>query len=387
MTRGEEKPVDVLIIGAGIAGASLSYFLSERGVSDVLVIERESQPGYHATGRSAATLVELDPIPTLQALKMLGGRFLRQPPAGFAENPVLERTGVLSLLREPQSSVALQVAAAADLDGLRLELLTPREANERLQGVLREEEITGAALLPDDGFIDIHELLTSYMRHARRGGVEFRFGVEVAAIVRESGECFGVSTSAGTLRARRVVNAAGAWVGGIARASGATPIEFRPLRRSIAILPAPAGIEVRRWPMVVSDPHSVYFRPESGGLLFCPMDEVAMAPCDATPDEEIIAAGLERLRALAPRLVPRVLGRRWGGLRTFSPDRIPVVGDDPALPGFFWVAGQGGCGIETSPALGRIAADLVVDGKTSLFDAAALSPRRFGAPERKERSK
>jgi D-arginine dehydrogenase len=379
MMRGEEKPVDVLIIGAGIAGASLSYFLSERDVSDVLVIEREGQPGYHATGRSAATLVELDPIPTLQRLKMLGGRFLRQPPPGFAENPVLERTGVLSLLREPPASLAHQVPAAADLDGLRLELLTPRQANERLRGVLREEEITGAAFLPDDGFIDIHELLTSYMRHAKRRGVEFRFGLEVTAIAREGGERLSVSTKAGRLRARRVVNAAGAWVGEIARASGATPIEFRPLRRSIAILPAPAGIDVRRWPMVVSEPHTVYFRPESGGLLFCPMDEVAMRPCDATPDEEIIAAGLERLRALAPALVPRVLGRRWGGLRTFSPDRVPVVGEDPALPGFFWLAGQGGCGIETSPALGRIAADLIAGGETSLFDAAALSPARFRA--------
>ncbi len=380
MTRGEEKPVDVLIIGSGIAGASLSYFLSERGASDVLVIERESQPGYHATGRSAATLVELDPIPTLQRLKVLGGRFLRQPPPGFAENPVLERTGVLSLLREPPSSLAHQIPSAADLDGLRLELLTPRQANERLQGVVREEEITGAAFLPDDGFIDIHELLTSYMRHAKRRGVEFRFGVEVTAIARESGERLSVSTTGGRLRARRVVNAAGAWVGEIARASGAMPIEFRPLRRSIAILPAPAGVDVRPWPMVVSEPHSVYFRPESGGLLFCPMDEVAMAPCDAMPDEEIIAAGLERLRALAPALVPRVLGRRWGGLRTFSPDRVPVVGEDPALPGFFWLAGQGGCGIETSPALGRIAADLIVGGKTSLVVAAALSPARFGAP-------
>jgi D-arginine dehydrogenase len=375
-----KKPVDVLIIGGGIAGASLSYFLSQRGVRDVLVIERESQPGYHATGRSAATLVELDPIPALQKLKMLGARFLRQPPTGFADNPVLERTGVLSLLREPQGSTLRQVAEACQPDGLRFELLTPREASERLEGVLQEGELTGAVLLPDDGFIDIHELLTSYMRHAKRHGIEFRFGVEVAGIIRERRECLRVATTTGVIRARRVVNAAGAWVGEIARAAGATPIDFRALRRSIAILPAPPGIDVRCWPMVVSEPHNVYFRPESGGLLFCPMDEVAMAPCDASPDEEIIAEGLERLRALAPALVPRVLGRRWAGLRTFSPDRVPVVGDDPALPGFFWLAGQGGCGIETSPALGEIAADLIVNGKTNLFDADSLSPmRRFGA--------
>ena len=258
--------------------------------------------------------------------------------------------------------------------------MKPGEVNRRLGGVLQEGEFAGAAFLPDDGFIDIHELLTSYMRHAKRAGVEFRFGVEVTGISRERGEHLAVTTTGGVLRARRVVNAAGAWVGDIARRAGARAIEFRPMRRSIAILPAPASIDVRRWPMVVSEPHSIYFRPESGGLLFCPMDEAAMAPYDATPDEVIIAAGLERLRALAPALVPRTLGRRWGGLRTFAPDRVPVVGDDPALEGFFWLAGQGGCGIETSPALGQIAADLIVSGESNRFDVAALSPARFHSP-------
>jgi len=377
MARGEESAIDVLIIGAGIAGASLAYFLSERGSSDVLVIERESQPGYHATGRSAATLVELDPVPTVQKLKILGAGFLRQPPAGFAENPVLERCGVFMLLREPQWTMRKDAAAANSADEPRQQLMMPGEVNQRLGGVLREGELAGAAFLPDDGFIDIHELLTSYMRHAKRAGIQFRFGVEVTGISRGRGEHLAVATTGGVLRARRVVNAAGAWVGDIARAAGATAIEFRPMRRSIAILPAPASIDVRRWPMIVSESHSVYFRPESGGLLFCPMDEVAMAPCDATPDEVIIAAGLERLRALAPALVPRTLGRRWGGLRTFAPDRVPVVGDDPTLEGFFWLAGQGGCGIETSPALGQIAADLIVSGESNRFDVAALSPARF----------
>jgi D-arginine dehydrogenase len=377
MARGEDSPIDVLIIGAGIAGASLAYFLSERGSSDVLVIERESQPGYHATGRSAATLVELDPVPTVQRLKILGAGFLRQPPAGFAENPVLERCGVFMLLREPQWTMRKNAVVADRANEPRQQLMTPGEVNQRLRGVLREDELAGAAFLPDDGFIDIHELLTNYMRHAKRAGIEFRFGVEVTGISRGRAEHLAVATTGGVLRARRVVNAAGAWVGDIARGAGATAIEFRPMRRSIAILPSPASIDVRRWPMVVSESHSVYFRPESGGLLFCPMDEVAMAPCDATADEVIIAAGLERLRALAPALVPRTLGRRWGGLRTFAPDRVPVVGEDPTLKGFFWLAGQGGCGIETSPALGQIAADLIVSGGSNRFDVAALSPARF----------
>ena len=180
MARGEESPIDVLIIGAGIAGASLAYFLSERGSSDVLVIERESQPGYHATGRSAATLVELDPVPTVQKLKILGAGFLRQPPAGFAENPVLERCGVFMLLREPQWTMRKDAAAADSADEPRQQLMMPGEVNQRLGGVLREGELAGAAFLPDDGFIDIHELLTSYMKAQKtssafiHGGRRFR---------------------------------------------------------------------------------------------------------------------------------------------------------------------------------------------------------------------
>ena len=125
--------------------------------------------------------------------------------------------------------------------------------------------------------------------------------------------------------------------------------------------------------------HSIYFRPDAAGVLFSPMDEEPMGPCDASPDDVVIAGGLERLGHLAPNLVPRTLRQRWAGLRTFSPDRVPVVGEDPQLPGFFWLAGQGGCGIETSPAMGQIAADLLMMGKTEHFDQRLLAPTRFGA--------
>jgi len=130
---------------------------------------------------------------------------------------------------------------------------------------------------------------------------------------------------------------------------------------------------------VHSDDDHLYFAPESGGLLLSPMDEEPMEPCDARPDDEVIAQGLARLAGLAPSLVPQTLRRKWSGLRTFAPDRVPVVGEDPRVRGFFWLAGQGGCGIETSGALGPVAADLLVAGKTERFDARALSPARFAA--------
>jgi D-arginine dehydrogenase len=367
----------VVIVGAGIAGASLAYFLSERGITDVLVVEREAQPGYHASGRSAATLVELDPIDAIRRLKILGARFLRNPPPGFAPNPVLEQSGVLSLFREPFWGQLRQVEDFLRSEGMELRFLTPRAANERLCGVLNEAEFDGAVLAPEDGFIDIHELLSAYIRHARGRGVEFRFSTEVRGLLCEGGACRGILTAEGIIGARQVVNAAGAWVGEIAAESGALPIEFKPLRRSIAILPIPEGVAARGWPLTWSDPHNVYFRPEATGILFCPMDEEPTAPCDASPDDVVFAAGLERLGRLAPRLVPRTLGRRWAGLRTFAPDRVPVVGPDPLLPGFFWLAGQGGCGIETSPAVGRIAADLLETGSTEHFDASPLAPARF----------
>jgi D-arginine dehydrogenase len=137
-------------------------------------------------------------------------------------------------------------------------------------------------------------------------------------------------------------------------------------------------MDVSGWPFVVSDPHHLYFAPESGGLLLSPMDETPSEPCDARADDVAIAEAFERLAPLAPALVPQALRRRWGGLRSFSPDRVPVVGEDPRLRGFFWLAGQGGCGIETSPFLGQIAADLLLHGRTDRFEAATLSPARFG---------
>ncbi|TMB48511.1 MAG: FAD-binding oxidoreductase, partial [Deltaproteobacteria bacterium] len=220
----------------------------------------------------------------------------------------------------------------------------------------------GAALLPDDGHIDVHALLWGYLGHAKRRGAEQRFGAEVRGVRVEAGRCVSVVTAEGEIHARWVVNAAGAWAGKLAALAGAAPIALVPHRRTIVTFAAP--VDVRSWPMVHSDDDRLYFAPESGGLLLSPMDEEPMEPCDARPDDEVIAQGLARLAGLAPSLVPQTLRRKWSGLRTFAPDRVPVVGEDPRVRGFFWLAGQGGCGIETSGALGPVAADLLVAGKT-----------------------
>ena len=372
----ERRRFEVIIVGGGIAGASLAYFLTERGVTDVLLLEREPQPGYHATGRSAATLSELDVVATWRELKVLGARFLRHPPPGFAETPLVVPSGVMLLFREPEWSALRQAAPAIEQAGIRLVLLSPAEAVARVP-VLLVERFAGAALVPDDGHIDVHALLWGYLGHARRRGVEQRFGVEVRGVRVEAGRCTGVLTADGELAARWVVNAAGAWAGRVGVLAGAAPIALVPHRRTIVTFAAP--VDVRGWPLVQSDADRLYFAPESGGLLLSPMDEEPMEPCDARPDDEVIAQGFARLAGLAPSLVPQALRRRWSGLRTFAPDRVPMVGEDPRVRGFVWLAGQGGCGIETSGALGPIAADLIVDGKTERFDVRALSPARFAA--------
>jgi D-arginine dehydrogenase len=369
---------DVVIIGGGIAGASLAYFLTERGVTNVALLERESQHGYHATGRSAASLVEFDLTPAVQRLKAMGGEFLRNPPAGFADNPILIPCPVMILFRLPILSVFDLAAAALRRDRVSFESLTCAESKARVPALLLEEP-ERALMLTACGRIDVHELLSSYLRHARRRGAVIRTASEVRAIVVENGRCRAVVTDAETLRARCVVNAAGAWAGPIASMAGATPIHLEPRRRTIVTFAAAPGLDVSGWPFVISESDQLYFAPESGGLMLSPMDQEPVLPCDAQPDDEVIAAALERLRALAPTIVPRTLRRKWAGLRTFSPDSVPVVGADPRASGFFWLAGQAGFGIESSPAIGQIAADLIVGGATDIFDASLLAPARFYA--------
>jgi D-arginine dehydrogenase len=367
---------EIIIIGGGIAGASLAYFLAERGMTDVLLLEREEQPGYHSTGRSAAVAVEWDPIPALQELKIQGAAFLRQPPPGFAEHPLLEPSGILVVFQEPLWSGARHVAPLLAGRGTAVEVLTRADVLERVP-LLAPQYVDGGIMLPDDGHIDVHELLWSYLRHAAERGATRRCGVAVRGVRSAGGRVRSVLTDAGELGARWVVDAAGAWAGELGAAAGASPIALTPHRRTIVTFAAPAGVDVRGWPLLSNESQRLYFGPESGGLLVSPMDETPMPPCDAAPDELVIAEALDRLAKLAPRLAPKTVRRTWAGLRTFAPDRVLVVGQDPTLRGFFWLAGQGGCGIETSPAVGQIAADLLLDGHTTRFPAALLAPTRF----------
>jgi len=372
----DKSSYEAIIIGCGIAGASLAYFLAERGMTDILILEREEQPGYHSTGRSAAVLVEFDLVPSVQQLKILGAQFLRNPPNDFSENPLLRPSGILVMVKGPLWALAQQMIPGLRQEGVVLDLLSQEDALS-IVPVVSPDHFDGALLFPEDGHIDVHELLWSYLRNARRRGVELRSGEEVKGLKVRQGRCEGVVTSAGAYHAPWVIDAAGAWAGKIRAWAGSSSVQLTPYRRTIITFAAPEGLEVKTWPLVADLSHELYFSPESGGLLASPMDEEPMAPCDARPDDLVVAQTIERLKQLTPRLVPKSIIRKWAGLRTFAPDQGMVIGEDPALGGFFWLSGQGGAGIETSAAVGQIASDLILEGRTELMDVKAVSPGRF----------
>ncbi len=372
----EQERYEVIVIGGGISGASFAYHLAERGVGEVLLLEKEEAPGYHATGRSAAVSYRFEIDWTMQHMRVESARFFNHPPQGFCDNPLLIPSGIMLLFAAEIWPAIPELARLFAPQGVRIELLSPEGAAE-LVGVLNPAAFAGAAYLPDDGHLDVHELLTGFLRGARKKGAQVRCNREVTSLLVENGRCAGVVTPEGEIRSRWVVNAAGAWAGRIAALAGASPITMTPLRRCAATFSPPPDLDTARWPMVGSEDLKVYFKPDAGDLLTSPMDEVASEPCDARPDDLALAEAMERLDNLAPRIVPHALKRKWAGLRTFSPDRLPVVGPDPLLPGFFWHAGQGGSGIETSAELARVGVALLRDGKCDGLDTERLSPARF----------
>jgi D-arginine dehydrogenase len=262
--------------------------------------------------------------------------------------------------------------------GIAVEILEPVEVRRRLPWVT-EPSFAGGCWLPESGRLAVGALIAAYLDSARARGAELWLDTEVLAVETRAGRISGVVTAAGRVPCRTLVCAAGAWAGELAATAGASPIRFQPLRRTVVSFEPPAGRRVADWPLVSFDSAAVYVGPEGEGLLCSPMDEDPVDPCDARPDPERIELALERLGRLAAPLRPDRFRTARAGLRTFAPDRRLVLGEDPTRPGFFWLAGQGGWGIETSPAYGRIAADIIA-GAARAADAElvrALSPARF----------
>ncbi len=374
------QQVDCIVIGAGIAGASLAAALAGR--LKVLLLEAEPQAGYHSTGRSAALYAPIYGNAVIRALTRASRPFFDAPPEGFAATPLLRPRETLFLVGAGQEPLATAFLAEADVRAGTLDL----DVEQTLARVpaLSRERIAGALLDPGSADIEVDLLHQGFLRQARAQGAELRLGEPLLALQREGADWV-AQTAAGRYRTPLVVNAAGAWADTVAELAGVAPLALQPLRRTAALIDAPGGLDCRDWPAVVTIDESHYFKPDAGLLLISPADETPSPPCDAQPEEWDVAVAVDRFETLTGQPVRKV-HHRWAGLRVFSPDRSPVVGHDARAPGFFWCAGHGGYGIQTAPALARLAAAellgqaLPADLQALGLTAASLSPQRFAVP-------
>ncbi len=369
---------DVLIIGAGIAGASLAHELAADCA--VTLIEREEFPGLHSTGRSAALFTESYGNDVIRRLTVDSREYLSSPPAGFAGNPILGKRGALYLGRLDQAAALDALAGAVRAQGISVDFLSAREVLD-LVPLLRADYVGGGVFERGAMDIDVNELHQGFLRGARARGAKMHTSSEALEAER-AGEIWRVRAGEAEFQASVVVDAAGAWADEVAGLFGAQPVGLQPMRRTAAVFDPPPGVAVEAWPTVIDVDETFYFKPDAGRILASPADETPSPPCDAQPDDMDVAIGIDRVMSALDVDVRRVV-RSWAGLRVFAPDRTPVVGWDPAAPGFFWLAGQGGYGIQTSPALARLAAAMIGGRASSLpsslsaAEAARMSPGRF----------
>jgi D-arginine dehydrogenase len=368
---------DIVVIGGGMAGASVAAHLAAH--ASVRLLEMEPQPGYHSTGRSAALFAESYGNATIRALTRASRAFFHSPPAWFCSTALLKPRAVLIIARTGQEA-ALEGYHASMVPADAMERTSVSAALE-MWPLLRAEGLVAAAYSRNSADIEVHELQQGYLRLllARKGVLSTRS--EVIGLEREGGT-WSVRTTQETLRARIVVNAAGAWAGEIGRLAGALDIGLQPLKRTACLIDQPAGHGADRWPMLLDVEEQFYAKPDAGMLLLSPADETLTRPCDAQADEFDIAVAVDRLEQATTLEIKRVT-HKWAGLRSFVADRSPVVGYDPRVPDFFWHAALGGYGIQTAPALSRVAAALItgraVDEDVLAHDVVvqALAPGRL----------
>ncbi len=342
---------EVLIVGAGIAGASLASFLS--ATHRIVMLEAEAQPGHHSTGRSAAMFMESYGTENIRALTRASRTFYTAPPDGFSATPLLGPRGALYVGAPDQRDL---------LDATEAELAPHTPGLQRLDAaatlarvpVLRPDRVAGGLLDPHAADIDVHALHQGFLRRARSNGLQLVCDARVEAIERREG-LWQVRAGAQTWRAPVLVNAAGAWADEVAARAGVPRIGLQPKRRAAFLFAAPAGIDTSVWPCVCSVDESWYFKPDAGALLGSPANADPVAPHDVRPEELDIATGIARIEAMTTLTIRRPT-HTWAGLRSFVADGDLVAGFDPPAGGYFWLAAQGGYGIQIAPAMGELCA-------------------------------
>jgi D-arginine dehydrogenase len=345
--------VDFIVIGAGMAGASAAWALS--GEASVILLERESQSGYHTTGRSAAVFTEIYGNAAIRALTVASGPFFGFPPQGFSDVPLWSPRPLIMLARQDQMEALRQLHEAAVALVPTIRMIDAAEVLGRVP-VLRSDYVAGGLLEEASCDLDVNAIHMGFLRGARARGATTVNKAEVISISR-SGETWTVTTTAGEFTAKVIVNAAGAWADEIAALAGAAPIGLTPMRRTAFTFSFGEPQDSEHWPSIIDISEEFYFKPESGKFLGSPADETPSPPCDAQPEELDIAIAIDRIGS-ACNVSIRTLHSKWAGLRSFVADRTPVVGYDDAAPGFFWLAGQGGYGIQTAPAMAQLAVAL-----------------------------
>ncbi len=366
---------DFAVVGGGIAGASAGYELASLGKT--IVLEQERVAGHHTTGRSAALFTESWEHGVVRSLTTASRSFLEHPPDGFANYPLLASLPLMLIGRSDQMRTlsalrddAVSLPGVEFLDGPGALAACP---------LLRPGYVAQAILEPSSFEIDVNELHQGFLRGLRHRGGELRLGAEVSRLSKGK-DGWIVEAGDSTISAGVIVNAAGAWADVVAQRAGLEPIGLIPYRRTAFAFPSPT--ETAGMPMVVDVDEEFYFKPEPGRFMGSLAEETPMEPHDVRPEEIDVALAIDRIRA-ATTLEIRHVSQTWAGLRSFVADRLPVVGIDPEHPDFLWLAGQGGSGIMTSPAMGNLAASLATEGEvppalTAVgVTAPALAPGRL----------
>ena len=347
------QQADFLIIGGGIAGASVAYWLSPHG--RVILLERESQPGYHSTGRSAAMFMESYGTPQVCALTRASRAFFENPPAGFADSPVLSARGAMMVATQGQDALLASYWESARTLSPNARLLDASAACAMVP-VLRADRVLGAVHEPDALAMDVDVLHQGYLRGIRRSGGTVVCNAEVTALQR-SAQGWQLRAGGIDYAAPVVLNAAGAWADVVASLAGVRPIGLQPKRRSAFIFAPPQGVSSNDWPLTIGIDEDWYFKPDAGMLLGSPANADPVPPQDVQAEELDIALAIDRIESMTSLSIRRP-SRTWAGLRSFVADGDLVGGFDADASGFFWVAAQGGYGIQTSAAMGEACAAL-----------------------------
>ena len=362
-----------VIIGAGFAGAATAYHLARRGAKEILILEQEVMAGVHSSGRNAAMVRQVVSDPAMMALTRDGAAFLRSLPTDWPVPVSFQQNGSLLLGGGETWKKLSRDAEAARQTGIEAELWSPEKAKDHV-AVLKDSAFDGAVWCPTDGVVDIHALLSGFLKSATNTGAEIRYGCALRGIEVTNGHVTGVVTEDGVLKTDVVINAAGAWAGSIGKLAGTTDVPLRPCRRHLFFTPPLSWVD-RSWPFVWDTTHEVYFRPESGGLLLCPCDQEEMAPGIPPTDNSVAELLAEKIKSHLPGISNVSIKSVSAGLRTLSPDGRFVIGWDPKVQGFFWAAGLGGHGVTASSSIGALAAKLIIEGES--VEAGVFSPKRF----------